>query len=106
MGQFSTDATFNVGEDWGHAGGSNQEFFRSRLRRTEDCDGGLKIPGCAGTPGRCSRAHQFAQEGAADPSRNFGLLLAELIIAKSDNQKEATMKSKIKALKSSSKRCQ
>ena len=39
MGQFSTDATFNVGEDWGHAGGSNQEFFRSRLGRTEDCDG-------------------------------------------------------------------
>ena len=27
MGQFSTDATFNVGENRDHAGGSNQEFF-------------------------------------------------------------------------------
>lgn len=26
MGQFSTDATFHVGEDWGHAGDSNQEI--------------------------------------------------------------------------------
>lgn len=24
MGQFSTDATINVGEGWGHAGGSNK----------------------------------------------------------------------------------